>query len=402
MRVIRYLILIVVGAAFVFTGRGFTSEYYIRGLNFYLDGEISDALSELERAYEQEPSRSSIVNLYAEVLVLEAGRHYEQGREEEAFELIQTAKDLKPEDTNIAGVYKMLHERLHPEETEIKEESSEYGDVFEGMKKEKEEKRIERVEIVKEPPEKITVREMELLRPILLESESNNNNNVPVYVLSVSGVFGVLFIIITALWFKKLNDTSRRSLEAVVESSREKMRLMEREYKRRRKEDFAAEMEEKSQVNEKEAYYLAREEKLKKEYEKLLSESFKTEKKPDPRLVPEPEMSETKKGSLERKKIFREFRDLKRTDYGSSISLLKNMISNSNPWVRMWGSDLALELDTDDALKIIKALVSDREYQVKKAAFKALEKLSQRKISMAQKNSILRMKKELRRSGWVG
>ncbi len=374
---------------------------YREALNYYLDGRFGDALTRLEKAYSEEPDRREVINLYSEVLVIEAGRYYEKEEYGKAFELIEKAKEIKPEDENIAGIHGMLYSILHPED-EVGElpDTEETGEVFSGLHREHRERQEERVKIIREPPETITVRELELLRPILISEKQEPGYGI-YYVAGAAGFVLIVFMVMTGLWVKKISETSRYSLEAVTQGADEKIRRMEEEMRRRRKEELAREMEKKAEEHSRKNSELLREKKIKKEYSRILTQTLSSREKTPPRFVPEPEISSSRKEEEQRAEIYRSFRSLEKSNYSGAAGLVSRMASDPNPWVRLWAGELAGYLKSGDALNVLKALSGDKEYQVKKAAIKTLGLLAEKDSSSEVKRAAADIKKQARSEGWV-
>ncbi|MGM0441820.1 MAG: hypothetical protein ACQEQC_05330 [Elusimicrobiota bacterium] len=380
-------------------------ESYRKGVNLYLDGSIDPALTELEKAYEEAPENEKVKGLLAEILILKAGRLNENEEYEKALEFIERAKKLRPDDEKVNRVYDLLYSKVHPDEAleqkEIQDNEAEFEESqdLEELKEEEEEKREERVKIIEKPPEKLTVKERELLRPIIMSGESGNDNIV-YYVMGGTVVSLILFMIMAGYWLKSLTQTNRESMEEISRASAQKVEKMEKELRKVRREKRQLRKKDKKESRKEKRDRRHREEKLKKEYAQLLKESIQSSN--TPREIKEPRISESPADKEEEKRVKSSFRKLRKTKYGASVNLLKKMTKSGNSWVRLWAAELTPDLKIQDQLNILKELVTDPEYQVKKRAVKELKRINNSKktdkIYRMEANNILN---DVQTEGWV-
>ncbi|MGM0568548.1 MAG: tetratricopeptide repeat protein [Elusimicrobiota bacterium] len=385
---------------FFFAGFSFAqSPHYTRGVNYYLDGRMEDALEALERAYKENPEDKRTKALMGEILVIKAGKAFEEDSFEEAFEHIKTARELAPESKEIEKVFLMLDEKLHPEKYDVSgDEVSE--NAFSDIKKEQEEKREERVRIIESPPEKITQKEKELLRPIFIDSQEEKSSPLVYYVIFASLFVVLIVLFITFLWIKHFNAVNARVIEKITESSRQSIEKSEAELmKLRRKE------EKRRQENKKEAQSRARrqrlkEEKLKAEYGRLVAQARATGG--SPRKIAESRITTDEKEEKKRIELLRAFNGLKNKNPSGAVALLKKMAVNPNSWVRLWSAELAGSLDAENGRKALTPLLSDREMAVKKQALKTLRAfLDNKNTPLKQKRIIREIVDKERSQGWV-
>ena len=387
----------------IFAGNIYSEEldYYSKGVNFYLDGRMEDALKSLEKAHNKNPDNMKIIGLYSEVLVLVGGRHFEKGDYEEALKYISKARKLKPKDEKINRVYTMLDEKLNPEKYKLKA-PEDYKDVFSDLKDGHEEKRVERIKIIREPPQKLTVKEIELLRPIIIDG-GGGRNNIMYYILIGGGVLFIGFLFFAGYWVKQIILTSRKNMELVSAGADEKVRKMSDEIKKIKQRELIRLSEESEKEKEAEKNLSIREEKLKNEYSTLLKKSLAAEKSgmSNLKVLPEPEIPVASSSETE-KEIKNSFRDLKKTNYTSAVELLKKMVRDNNPWIRLWSAELCAELNIEEGVEILKFLSADEEYQVKKSVLKVLRRFSESgDVTTRQKEAIKHLIYESRRDGWV-
>ncbi len=377
---------------------GDDEDFYARGLNSYLDGRMEEAAVDLRQAHSRDPSDKRARGLLGEVLVIKAGRAFEEGDNKEAFELIKEAREILPGDEKIAGVYYMLDEKLNPQEYSD-ETAALDEDMFGDMAKREEEKREERVKIIEMPPEKITLRERELLRPIIMASEEKQSVSAVYYILT-AGFFLVIILFITGSWIKKLSLINAQTIEKISEESDERVKKMEAELKRLKEKKSREEEEMRRREERRSQKESLREERLKARYRKLLEESVSSGGKP--RKVVEPVISSTEKEEEKRKELLRAFEGLKRKNVSSAVGLLKKMSLNNNPWIRLWSAELAASLDSENGRKIVAPLISDPEYAVSKAALKTVKGyLEDKRTTLKEKRFIRELLKNQREEGWV-
>ncbi|MDA3792354.1 MAG: HEAT repeat domain-containing protein [Elusimicrobia bacterium] len=407
--IIKSLTLAVVSFIFLTLPARAENDAYREGVNHYLDGNIVDALESLEKAYKEALGNKDIRSLYSEVMVLRAGEYFEKKEYEEAFRIIKRAKKIKPNDPEIGKIYNLIDNKLNPDKVSIKS-PKESEDVFTDIKEEKEQKREERIKIIKEPPERLTVKERELLRPIIIGASSGKDNNYIIYLIGGAFLMLLIFAVVSVYFIKQLVASNRESLEELSEASGEKVRKMETEIKklRRVKEKNIAEERKKEKmvsVNTR-----IDREKIKNEYAKLLEQSLKsksrapqtkTEPKISAELLPDngPNNGPNKNKEAEIKGAFRK---LKKINYNNAIKLLKKFIKDKNPWIKLWAAELASEIKPEDAVNLLKGLLSSDEYQVKKRALKTLRGfLDSKNTAISVKNEIENLIDSTRKDGWV-
>jgi len=374
--------------------QGENEDYYRAGVNYYLDGDMEKAESALSKAFEKYPENKKAASLYAEVLVIIAGKHFENKDYEKAFKYIEKARKLKPENEKILNVYKMLDEKLHPGKYEVKK-PAEMKKVFSEIKN----RRNERIKIIQSPPKKLTIKEKELLRPIVIAYNDHTDNNFIVYFFCGVAFIFIVSLIIVSIWIRQIVTAGIENIGYISKISDEKVRQMEKEIKelKAREKEIEAEQNIKQEKNSRDL--MLREERLKKEYYELLRESLKSNSRP--RKVPEPELPESgkKENEIELKKSFN---NLKKTNYNAAVSLLKNLSVSSNAWIRLWAAELSIEIEAEDAIHILKNLAADSQYQVKKTAIRSLKFLKDRKnIPENSRSLINNIISEIRREGWV-
>ncbi len=383
-------------------------DAYQQGVNFYLDGNIEQAMTSLNEAYEESPENERVKGLLAEVLILKAGELNEREEYEKALDHIGKAKDLRPDDDKVNRVYNMLHSKVHPDEylkeKEIEttdpefEEEPEHRDLQE-IKEEEEEKREERVRIIEKPPQKLTVRERELLRPIIMTGEDKTDSTI-YYVMGGTVFSLMLFMSMAGFWIKNLTQSNRESMEQITQASSEKVERMEKELKKVRREKQRINKKEKKDSHRQKKDRKVREERLKKEYAQLLKEAIQSDNAP--RVIEEPRIAESPADKEEEKEVKNSFKRLRKTKYNEAFKLLKSMTGKGNSWVRLWAAELTPDLKVQDRLNILKELVTDPEYQVKKRALKELKNITDSKevdkVYRIEANNIL---KEVKTDGWV-
>ncbi len=372
--------------------------HYSRAVNFYLDGQMPQALEALEAAYGQDPSDRRVRGLLSEVLVIKSGRRFEQGDIAGAFEHIKRAREISPKDEKIESVFYMLDEKLNPDKYRVSVSGAD-EDVFGEIKRETEEKRQERVRIIHSPPQQLTVRERELLRPILVGAAEQTGWS-PGYYIAVGTAFLLAVLFITGSWIKRVSAVNAEVIEKIMEKSESRAGQLEAELKRLRERE---ENSGKRQAEEKKR--LEREEKLKEErikaqYHKLLAQARSSGG--SPRKVAEPQLSESKRQEKHRRELIKAFEQLKKKNTRSAVNLLKSMSRNENPWVRLWCAQLAAMLDAENARQSLLGLIDDREYGVKKEAIRTLRGfLDDKSTTIKEKRLIREIIDGQRSDGWV-
>ncbi len=378
------------------------NNYYRQGVNYYLDGDIKRALESLKKAYEEEPDNKDAASLYSEVLVIRAGEYFEENNYEEALNIIKKAKNLRPQDAEIEKIYNLIYSKLYPEKADIKA-PKENKEVFSDLKQAQEEKKEERIRVIKKPPEKLTVKEKELLRPIIIGGAgAKNDSNALYYFIGSAALILIIFAGLALYFINKLVSSNRDTMQELSESSSEKVAKMEAELKKLHRIDEKKRVEQEKARKKEDRKNRIDREKIKNEYTELFKESVSsTTRAPQSRVEPkiEEELTPDKEKEIE---IKGSFKRLERINYGNAMVLLKKFSKNKNPWIKLWAAELSAEIKPEDAVNILKGLVACDEYQVKKKAIKILKSfLESDKTTPAVNREIRTIIDSTRKAGWV-
>jgi len=99
-------------------------ELYIRGIEKYLNGDLEGSYKEVFKAYKEDKTNKSIKEFLIKVLFKLAVNKVEEKDYSHAFKYIRIAREVAPEDENVAKCYLILQD-LKDEKLSIKKDVKE-------------------------------------------------------------------------------------------------------------------------------------------------------------------------------------------------------------------------------------------------------------------------------------
>ncbi|MGM0569006.1 MAG: HEAT repeat domain-containing protein, partial [Elusimicrobiota bacterium] len=198
------------------------TDYFNQGIVNYIRGDLPEAVVNLEKAYNRDPSDERIKTFYLKTLVEMGTMFYEEGDYAEAKPYLERAHNLAPQDKQVEMMYKIA--------TGPEKETTPIAPALEGFRKEQEKVisgYLQQEDIFNKIIEKLDT-ERQTLKEIMSDREEAIKKDIMGFVtLSAAVVLGLAVILVLLfLWYRKKEGQKTEALLSHQESIIKKMQAI--------------------------------------------------------------------------------------------------------------------------------------------------------------------------------
>jgi tetratricopeptide (TPR) repeat protein len=379
------------------------SIYFNAGTEKYLQGNISSAVDDLEKAFKIDPENKKIKDFIVKILVEAATQDHMRHNYQQAMKYLEKAKSIDPNNPKVLELYQITKDVITPEEEanpvprekKVRKEKPVVEQKSEAAQQPREQKKIEPVKAPVVREHESLPSEVRLPKPVTERKSLFVPLNVGFAALLL-WFFGSLYSLFVFNGKLKRKEIAHNSAEAarnnlLVELEKNKEAL---KYEHENTERYKKELE-KVQSHEYERIKMELDIRTKQIEEKVRNEFMQAHKSDDNNkeaflhqqqakvLEFIGDTSQAKDATSPTVEAMREriaLMALNLYEYSpqSAVTFLINMVRNPNPMIRM---NVVLSLSTiakRDTLTILIAMYDDADAKVKREVIKNMKKVMSR------------------------